>query len=302
MRLRSSPEMSLEKSLKSQDIEYLPFCVSFSSDFFCTPVVVCEIMAMYTDNVCICVFYTKNSCTYQASIFPGFSKQHVYTKTIYPRFFNALWVVGERSNIFSLFTGLILRPDNSPIVLLVLVNFFVPCMKKRDGGGRKKSRSIYEIMIWLSNWRQCKFTDIQEQPRDRDRCSHGMFIVLVTYKTHAMTCWCQCCLDQGKWRKNPTDSTVTKPKYARIHFFCTFQELMNRGKYAYMGVWVKRALRESSCVRFGATDWNLALFLLYRRTAFCEAHLLRKLKNWRLQIPKSYKVFMEPPYPIVTPY
>jgi len=39
---------------------------------------------------------------------------------------------------------------------------------------------------------------------------------------------------------------MSKSQYSCI--FCIFQELMNRGKYAHMGLWVKYALRKSSCV------------------------------------------------------
>jgi len=40
------------------------------------------------------------------------------------------------------------------------------------------------------------------------------------------------------------------PKHNRSEFpySCIFQEPMNRGKYAYMGLWVKYALGKSSCV------------------------------------------------------
>jgi len=40
------------------------------------------------------------------------------------------------------------------------------------------------------------------------------------------------------------------PKHNRSEFQCSciFQELMNRGKYAYLGLWVKHALGTSSCV------------------------------------------------------
>jgi len=46
----------------------------------------------------------------------------------------------------------------------------------------------------------------------------------------------------------------------------------------------------------------LPLGLLHLRAAFFEAHLLNQLKIWHLWVLKSYKVFMEPPYTIVTPY
>jgi len=53
-------------------------------------------------------------------------------------------------------------------------------------------------------------------------------------------------------------------------------------------------------LRFVSTD--LPPFLLHLRTAFFEAHLLRPSKIWQLWPLKSYKVFMEPPYTIVTPH
>jgi len=34
------------------------------------------------------------------------------------------------------------------------------------------------------------------------------------------------------------------------HFFCIFQELMNKGKYAHVGLFVKHALGKCSCVHF----------------------------------------------------
>jgi len=54
-------------------------------------------------------------------------------------------------------------------------------------------------------------------------------------------------------------------------------------------------------LHFGATDPELTLFLWLLRIGFFEAHLLTYLKIWRLLTPKSYKIFMEPPYTIVTP-
>jgi len=45
----------------------------------------------------------------------------------------------------------------------------------------------------------------------------------------------------------------------------------------------------------------LPLFLLHLRTAFFEAHLLSPLKSWQLWALKSYKVFIETIYTIVTP-
>jgi len=41
---------------------------------------------------------------------------------------------------------------------------------------------------------------------------------------------------------------------------------------------------------------------LHLRTAFFEAHLLSPSKIWQLWTLKSYKVLMETPYTIVTPY
>jgi len=55
-------------------------------------------------------------------------------------------------------------------------------------------------------------------------------------------------------------------------------------------------------LRFVSKRTDLPLFLLHLRTAFFEAHLLSPLKIWQLRALKSYKVFMEPPYTIVTPY
>jgi hypothetical protein len=52
---------------------------------------------------------------------------------------------------------------------------------------------------------------------------------------------------------------------------------------------------------FVQIDPDLLLFLLHLRTAFFEAHLLSPLKIWQLWVSKSYKVFLEPPYTIVTP-
>jgi len=52
---------------------------------------------------------------------------------------------------------------------------------------------------------------------------------------------------------------------------------------------------------FGATQSDLLLFLLDLRTAFFKAHLLSPWRLWQLWFPKCYKVFMEPPYTIVTP-
>ena len=52
----------------------------------------------------------------------------------------------------------------------------------------------------------------------------------------------------ANWRKSITVSTVTEPKYVRIPILCIFQELMNRGRYAYVGLFVNYAWGKSSCV------------------------------------------------------
>jgi len=54
-------------------------------------------------------------------------------------------------------------------------------------------------------------------------------------------------------------------------------------------------------VAFCIKAHGLATFLLHLRTALFEAHLSSPLKIWQLRALKSYKVFMEPPYTIVTP-
>ena len=53
-------------------------------------------------------------------------------------------------------------------------------------------------------------------------------------------------------------------------------------------------------LRVGTSD--LPIFLLHLRTAFFEAHLLSPSKILQLWTLKSYKVLMETPYTIVTPY
>ena len=55
-------------------------------------------------------------------------------------------------------------------------------------------------------------------------------------------------------------------------------------------------------LRFGAERPDLPLFLLHPRTVFFDAHLLSPQKIWQLWTLKSYKVLMETPYTIVTPY
>jgi len=51
-----------------------------------------------------------------------------------------------------------------------------------------------------------------------------------------------------------------------------------------------------------ASGTDLPAFLVSLRTTFFKAHLLSSLQTWQLCSPKSYKVFMEPSYTIVTPY
>ena len=58
----------------------------------------------------------------------------------------------------------------------------------------------------------------------------------------------------------------------------------------------------SATLRFVASGTDLPSFLLNLKTAFFEAHLLSSWKTWQLCSPKSYKVFIEPSYTIVTPY
>ena len=57
--------------------------------------------------------------------------------------------------------------------------------------------------------------------------------------------------------------------------------------------------RHFACWRHGT---RLATFLLHLRIEFFEAHLLSPLNIWQLWFPESFKVFMESPYTIVTPY
>ena len=52
----------------------------------------------------------------------------------------------------------------------------------------------------------------------------------------------------------------------------------------------------------GAIEPDVPLVLLQLRTEFGAAHLLSPLKIWQLCALTSYKIFMEPPYTIVTPY
>jgi len=54
--------------------------------------------------------------------------------------------------------------------------------------------------------------------------------------------------------------------------------------------------------RFVQKRLDMPLFLLHLRTVFFEAHFLSPLKIWHLWALKIYKVFMEPPNTIVTPY
>ena len=54
------------------------------------------------------------------------------------------------------------------------------------------------------------------------------------------------------------------------------------------------------CVLYTSTH-TCHFFSLHLRTAFFEAHLLSPLKIWQFWVLKSYKVFMETPYTIVTP-
>jgi len=51
-------------------------------------------------------------------------------------------------------------------------------------------------------------------------------------------------------------------------------------------------------LHFVASGTDLPAFLLYFRTAFFDEHLSSPLKTWQLCSPKSYKVFMEPSYPM----
>ena len=69
-----------------------------------------------------------------------------------------------------------------------------------------------------------------------------------------------------------------------------------------LGRWRSILWRFPAILYFGATEPDLQLFLLHLRTAFFQAHLLSPSKIWQLWFPKSYKVFMEPPYTIVTSY
>jgi len=71
-----------------------------------------------------------------------------------------------------------------------------------------------------------------------------MHFICTIKKEASLNPWRQ----KAKWQKTLTDSTVTDPKYVRIPISCIFQELMNRGKYAYVGVCEKYALEKSSYV------------------------------------------------------
>jgi len=55
-------------------------------------------------------------------------------------------------------------------------------------------------------------------------------------------------IQNAKVAGNPTDSAFTEQNRSESQCFCIFQELMNRGKYAYVGSWVKYAFGKSSCV------------------------------------------------------
>ena len=49
-------------------------------------------------------------------------------------------------------------------------------------------------------------------------------------------------------RKPPQIRPSPEQNMSESQCSCIFQELMNRGNYAYVGLWVKYALEKSSCV------------------------------------------------------
>jgi len=53
-------------------------------------------------------------------------------------------------------------------------------------------------------------------------------------------------LQNAKWRKTPTDSTILKQNMSESQCSYIFQEPLNRGKYAYTGLSVKHGLGKSS--------------------------------------------------------
>ena len=77
----------------------------------------------------------------------------------------------------------------------------------------------------------------------------------------------------------------------------------NIGIRIYFGLVTAKSVRFSHHFAFLYKSTQTCLFsVLHLWTAFQEAHLLGPSRIWQLWIPKSYEVFIEPPYIFVTPY
>jgi len=74
----------------------------------------------------------------------------------------------------------------------------------------------------------------------KDAPQKMQFLVGAIKKMARLNPWRQ----NAKWRKSPTDSTVTEPKYVRILIFLhiprAHEQGQIRGKYMY-GLWVRYA-------------------------------------------------------------
>jgi len=84
--------------------------------------------------------------------------------------------------------------------------------------------------------------------------------------------------------KTPTIGPSPKQNRSESQCSCIFQELMNRGKYAYIGLWVKYVLGKSSYVSeitpLPQKNWRITVFM-FLPTLQLTASLL---KSFRLRL------------------
>ena len=76
----------------------------------------------------------------------------------------------------------------------------------------------------------------------------------------------------------------------------------NIGIWTYFGSVTVESVKFFRHFAFWRHGTRLAIFFIADKNCIFLAHLLRPLKIWQLWFLRSYKVFMDSPYTIVTPY
>ena len=88
-------------------------------------------------------------------------------------------------------------------------------------------------------------------------------------------------LQNVKWRKTPTNSTVIEPKYVRLPMFLQIPRALEQGQYEFTGL----------CVKYGPPKNGLIALLLTTNGLMCIKYVSQK-RNEAIDNCQSYRMLL----------